>query len=185
MTRCRPAGPAWLWAATALLAGTALTAAWLAIQAERKLSTLVLGGLGVSFSTRIWAAPFPVKDGAAGDAERLVERLERLGYRRIAGAPVKGEYRWDPPELAVYLRGYRIPGSEQAEGFYVFRRARPGSWEVFDGLGGTVPEVRLEPELAIELAGEKSERREPAPWEQIPQSLKDAVVATEDRRAHV
>ena len=180
--RRRPSGPLWLWAAAALLAATALASLWFALQAERKLSTLVLGGLGVSFSTRIWSAPFPVKDGARGEAERLVERLDRLGYRRTNNAPAKGEYRWSPPELTVYLHGHRIPGSEQADGVYILRRAEEGVWTIFDGLGGTVPAIRLEPELVVELAGEKSERREPASWEQIPPSLKEAVVATEDKR---
>ena len=180
--RRRPSGPAWLWAATAVLAATALSGLWLAAQAERKLSTLVVGGLGVSFSTRIWSAPFPVKDGARGEAHRLIERLDRLGYRSVPDAPAKGEYRWAPPELTVYLRGHRIPGSEQHEGVHILRRSGDGSWNVFDGLGGTVPEIRLEPELVVELAGEKSERREPAAWEQIPPALKDAVIATEDKR---
>jgi penicillin-binding protein 1B len=160
----------------------ALASLWLAAQAERKLSSLVLGGLGVSFSTRIWSAPFTVKDGARGEAERLVTRLDRLGYRRTLNAPVKGEYRWDPPELAVYLNGHRIPGSEQTEGVFMLRRSGAGEWNIFDGLGGPVREIRLEPELVVELAGAKSERREPASWEQIPPSLKDAVVATEDKR---
>lgn len=180
--RRRPRGPAWLWAAAALLAAAALSSLWLAAQAERKLSTLVLGGLGVSFSTRIWSAPFPVKDGARGEAHRLVERLDRLGYRSVPGAPAKGEYRWEPPELTVYLRGHRIPGSEQNEGVYALSRSGDGEWSVRDGLGGAVPEVRLEPELVVELSGEKSERREPAAWEQIPPFLRDAVVATEDKR---
>ena len=142
----------------------------------------MLGGLGISFSTRIWSAPFPVKDGGLGEAERLIERLDRLGYRNTRNSPVKGEYRWTPPELTVYLRGHRIPGSEQAEGVYVLRRVDAGSWSVFDGLGGTIPEIRLEPELVVELAGDHAERREPASWEQIPPFLKDAVVATEDKR---
>ena len=180
--RRRRSGPVWLWAATALLAGSALASLWLAFQAERKLSTLVLGGLGVSFSTRIWSAPFPLKDGAFGEAERLIERLDRLGYRRTPNAPAKGEYRWTPPELIVYLRGHRIPSSEQQEGVYILRRSNSNQWNVFDGLGVTVPEIRLEPELAVELAGAHSERREPAAWEQIPPALKDAVVATEDKR---
>ena len=127
--RRRP-GSAWLWAATALLAGTALSSLWLAVQAERKLATLVLGGLGVSFSTRIWAAPFPVKDGGRGEAERLVSRLDRLGYRRTRYSPVKGEYRWTPPELVVSLRGHRIPGSEQSEGVFILRRNDTGAWNI-------------------------------------------------------
>ncbi|MBI3288311.1 MAG: PBP1A family penicillin-binding protein [Elusimicrobia bacterium] len=172
----------WLWTAALLAASAAVASIWLAAQAERKLSKLVLGGLGESFSTRIWSAPFLVKDGARGEAERLVERLDHQGYRRVDGAPAKGEYRWTPPELTVYLRGYRAPSSEQTEGVYVLRRSGVGAWSLFDGLGRTVPELRLEPELVSELSGAKAERREPASWEHIPQSLRDAVVATEDKR---
>ena len=106
--RRRPLGPLWLWAASFLLAFTGLTALWFAAQAERKLSTLVLGGLGESFSTRIWSAPFRVKNDARGESARLIERLDRLGYRRTENIPVKGEYRWAAPELSVYLRGHRI-----------------------------------------------------------------------------
>lgn len=180
--RRRPFGPLWLWAAAILLALTGLGALWFAAQAERKLSTLVLGGLGESFSTRIWSAPFAVKNGARAEAPRLIERLDRLGYRRTEAHPLKGEYRWAPPEMTVYLRGHRIPGSEQAEGAFVLRRSDDAGWLLFDGLGGTVPELRLEPELVVELAGEKSQRREPAEWEQIPASLRDAVISTEDKR---
>ncbi|MCR4295067.1 MAG: transglycosylase domain-containing protein, partial [Elusimicrobia bacterium] len=180
--RRRPFGPLWLWAASILLALTGLFALWFAAQAERKLSTLVLGGLGESFSTRIWSAPFAVRNDAPGESSRLTLRLDRLGYRRVETHPLKGEYRWAPPELTVHLRGHRIPGSEQSEGVYVLRRSDDAGWLLFDGLGGTVPELRLEPELVVELAGEKSQRREPAEWEQIPPSLRDAVISVEDKR---
>ncbi|MDP3542303.1 MAG: PBP1A family penicillin-binding protein [Elusimicrobiota bacterium] len=180
--RRRPFGPLWLWAASILLAFAGLAALWFAAQAERKLSTLVLGGLGESFSTRIWSAPFIVRDAARGESSRLLERLDRLGYRRTDAHPLKGEYRWSAPELTVYLRGHRIPGSEQNEGAFVLRRSEDAGWLLFDGLGGTVPELRLEPELVVELAGEKSQRREPAEWEQIPASLRDAVTSVEDKR---
>ncbi|UPT74629.1 MAG: PBP1A family penicillin-binding protein [Elusimicrobiota bacterium] len=171
-----------LYAALALLMGLGMAAGWLVLQAQRKLSALALGGLGEAFTTRVWAAPFLVGDGALGEAERLVQRLDRLGYRRVEGAPARGEYRWKPPELGVYLRGFRVPGSEQKEGYYSLRRSAAGAWSVFDGLGGSVPEVRLEPELVVELSAGRSERREPAEWEQLPPALKDAVVATEDKR---
>ena len=100
MARRRSSGERWLWIWSGVLAA-AFGASWLAFQAERKLSSLVVGGLGESFSTRIWSAPFILKDGARGEAERFVSRLERLGYRRVDGPPLKGEYRWTPPELTV------------------------------------------------------------------------------------
>jgi penicillin-binding protein 1B len=165
---------------TALALG--LAAAWGASQAERKLSALALGGLGESFSTRVWSAPYSLRDGSREETSRLLERLERLGYRRVDGTPAKGEYRWNPPELAVYLRGYRAPFSSQAEGAYALRRDDEGSWRLKDGLGAALPELRLEPELASQLSGAQRVRRDPLAFEQIPQSLRDAVTSAEDKR---
>ena len=170
---------AFLGAGAALVLGVSVI--WLAVQAERKLSALALGGLGESFSTRVWSAPASVKDGAPAEAERLLERLDRLGYRKVEGSPAKGEYRWSPPELTVYLRGYRAPSSNQAEGLFVLRRD-DASWRIKDGLGNVRPEILLEPELAAQLSGAQKVRRDPVTWEQIPQSLRDAVVAAEDKR---
>ncbi|MFI5347753.1 MAG: PBP1A family penicillin-binding protein [Elusimicrobiota bacterium] len=171
----------WLWtaAAAALLLG--VSAIWLAVQAERKLAALALGGLGESFSTRVWSAPAVIANGAPAETTRLLERLDRLGYRRVDGSPAKGEYRWTPPELTVFLRGYRAPSSSQNEGLFVLRRD-DASWRIKDGLGDVRPDIRLEPELAAQLSGAQKVRRDPVAWEQIPQTLRDAVVAAEDKR---
>jgi penicillin-binding protein 1B len=166
--------------AAALVAG--LASLWFVFQAERKLHALALGGLGESFSTRVWSAPFSVRDGARTEPERLVQRLERLGYRRVDAMPAKGEYRWSPPQLDVYLRGYHAPTSAQDEGDFALSRDDSGAWRLKDGLGGAITEIRLEPELAAQLSGEQRVRRDPLAFEQIPQSLRDAVVAAEDKR---
>ncbi|MDX6768598.1 MAG: PBP1A family penicillin-binding protein [Elusimicrobiota bacterium] len=182
MTRRRKVrAAAWRVAAFAACAAAA-AAVWLCAQAERKLADLRLGGLGESFSTRVWSAPHPVRAGEPAEAERLLQRLDRLGYRRTAAPPAKGEYAWDPPRLTVHLRGHRIPASAQAEGVYALERRGDGTWSIADGLGNAVLEVRLEPELATELSGSRRVRRDPASWEQIPDSLRKAVVAAEDKR---
>jgi penicillin-binding protein 1B len=171
------------WRVAALLAcANAAAAVWLCLQAERKLSQLRLGGLGESFSTRVWGAPHVLRGGAPAEAERLLQRLDRLGYRRSAGAPAKGEYAWDPPRLTLHLRGHRVPGSAQDEGLYALERRGEGAWSIADGLGQPVLELRLEPELAVELSGSKRVRRDPVTWEQIPDTLRKAVVAAEDKR---
>ncbi|HXT00166.1 MAG TPA: PBP1A family penicillin-binding protein [Elusimicrobiota bacterium] len=168
--------------AGAALLAIGLAAAWLGVQAERKLSALALGGLGESFSTRVWSAPFAVRDGARSEPERLFERLDRLGYARVDGIPAKGQYRWNPPELDVFLRGYRAPASSQEEGAYSLRRDGDGSWRLKDGLGSSLAELKLEPELAAQLSGAQRVRRDPLSYEQIPASLRDAVVSAEDKR---
>lgn len=171
------------WRAAAAAAGLlAVAALWLCLQAERKLARLRLGGLGESFSTRVWSAPFAVRDGAPGEAERLLLRLDRLGYRRAAASPAKGEYAWEPPRLTVHLRGHRAPGSAQEEGVFTLERRGDGAWKLSDAEGRAVPELRLEPELVTELSGSRRVRRDPASWEQIPGTLRKAVVAAEDKR---
>jgi penicillin-binding protein 1B len=154
---------------------------WLAWQAERKLSALALGGLGESFSTRVWSAPFVVRRGARGSVERMLERLQRLGYRAVDGLPARGEYRWSPPALELGLRGFRTPAAAQRAGLYSLR-LDGGVWSARDELGSSVDELRLEPELVAALSGARHLRRDPLTWEQIPQQLADAVVAAEDKR---
>jgi penicillin-binding protein 1B len=171
-----------LWVLGAAAAAFLVAALWLSAQAERKLSALALGGLGESFSTRVWSAPFVVRDGARAETNRLLERLDRLGYRRVDAVSAKGEYRWNPPELLVFLRGYRAPTSGQAEGPFLLRRDDAGGWRLRDSRDAPVDEIRLEPELAAQLSGAQKVRRDPLAWEQIPASLRDAVVAAEDKR---
>ena len=102
-----------------------------------------------------------MRDGARSEPQRLFARLDRLGYRRVEGIPAKGEYRWSPPELNVFLRGYRSPVSGQDEGAYTLRRDDSGAWQLKDGLGGALAELRLEPELAAQLPQRCTTRSSP------------------------
>src|SRR5262249_35198354 len=155
------------WAVGTAALAVLMAGAWLAAQAELKLSTLALGGLGESFSTRVWSAPFLVRDGGPAEPPRLLERLDPPRPPRAGRAPAKGEYRWSPPELAVRLRGFRTPSASQAEGLYSLRDDG-GRWRLKDARGAAVPELRLEPELAAQLSGARRVRRDPLAWEQIP-----------------
>lgn len=177
----RRRSPVWLWAVAALAVVAGLSSVWLAVQAERKLAGLALGGLGESFSTRLWSAPFVLRTGMKADPARVQERLERLGYKRVEGFPGRGEYRAVPGETSVFLRGFRSPTAAQDEGTFLLREDDL-EWTVLDAAGGARAEALFEPELVAELTDSHGVRREPATWEQIPQSLKDAVISAEDKR---
>jgi 1A family penicillin-binding protein len=141
-------------------------------KAERKLSRLVLGGLGESFSTRVYAAPFPIDARSSFDPDVLLRRLQRLGYR----------YDWSPPVLRLRLRGFSEPAPAQEPGLFSLTRGEDGRWTARDESGALVERVQLEPELCAELSGPKKVRREPASWEDLPNALKQAVMAAEDKR---
>ena len=181
MTVRRGRSSASTWASTlGVVLGVCLIAAGgLVLYAESRLSSLVLGGLGESFSTRLYSAPYALADGSTAPPERVLARLERLDYRRVAGEPAgPGEFEWQPPgQLTVWLRGFDAPVGKVEAG----RRDlewRGDRWS----LSTSSAPVVFEPELAAELSGAKKVRREPAASEEIPDALKHAVIAAEDRR---
>jgi penicillin-binding protein 1B len=171
----------WLIALALVAGGLGLAAVSVSVFAERKLSLLVLGGLGESFSTRLYSAPHSVPDGSPCPPARLFARLDSLGYQRLPAVTRAGDYSWTPPSLELFARGFRTPLETVPPGQFLLRwdGAR---WEVRSSSGAPAAEVRLEPGLAAELSGARKVRREPADSDEIPKALKDAVVAAEDKR---
>lgn len=168
-----------------LVAGLAAAACFavLAIYAEIRLSRLVLGGLGESFSTRVYSAPYVIHSETSASPERLIERLNRLKYRKALGSPSeKGEYSWEPPTLAVYLRGFELPHLQQRADLYFLTAKAAGAWEISAADGSSAATVALEPEIAAELSGAEKIRREPMSAGEVPDLLKKAVISVEDKR---
>jgi len=186
----------------ALAACILLGIAGLTIYAKHKLSKLVLGGLGEAFSTKVYGGPFLVKSSTPISPEHLIKRLERLRYTKVDSPPTEpGQYQWEPlaprsqssggqqarqrraPLLALnlYLRGFNSP--QMAEPSRLIRLQEfQNLWSSKDEAGNEIDQIALEPELIAELSGPKRIRREPATWREIPENLKHAVVAVEDKR---
>ncbi|MBI4376257.1 MAG: PBP1A family penicillin-binding protein [Elusimicrobia bacterium] len=153
----------------------------LALYAERRLSRLVLGGLGESFSTRLYSAPARIEGSEPGPA-RLLWRIQRLRYAPASAPQLKeGEYSWKEPDLWIALRGFKTPRQLQPGG--LFRLSWNGSqWWISDSSGMPAGAIFLEPELIAELSGATKIRREPAEFDELPRALREAVVSTEDKR---
>lgn len=163
------------------LAAAALAAGIIAFYAELRLSRLVLGGLGESFSTKVYAAPFIIDGRIASSPDRLIQRLERLGYSQTPAPFAPGQFSWQEPTLTVSLRGFKSPRQTQEPGVFLLTRKNE-QWAIFNSSGGLVSSLAFEPELAAELSGPKKIRREPAEAADIPAQLKTAVLVTEDKR---
>ncbi|MEK7286973.1 MAG: PBP1A family penicillin-binding protein, partial [Elusimicrobiota bacterium] len=167
------------------VAGLALGASGvvaLIFYAEQKLSRLVLGGLGESFSTKVFGAPFVLTGDIHPSPEHLIGRLKRLGYRPVEKEPqAKGEFFWEAPTLSVFLKGFELPQASQAKILARLTQQSDGSWALSDQEGRELGQIAFEPELVAELSGPDKVRRDPASWEEIPETFKMAVIAAEDR----
>jgi penicillin-binding protein 1B len=133
--------------------------------------------------TRIYADYTPLTAGVPLQADDLLEKLDRLGYREAERLQQPGDYLRDGNDVDIYTRAFEHPtgsypaesirvtlGKSQIESVVSLREARP------------LDRAALEPELLTSVLSEQLENRSPVTLDQVPQHLQDAVVVTEDVR---
>jgi len=134
---------------------------------------------------RVFSAPFALAEGTPVRRDDLLERLGRLGYRRVEGHPQT------PGEYAVRFRSYEIflNAFDYPEGRFPETpvRIRVGFGQRIGGVdhaetGTALAGVRLEPEMIGVLSGNVREQRLPVAIDDLPETLRRAVIAVEDRR---
>ena len=130
----------------------------------------------LSLPTRIYADYLPLTPGLALQADDLLEKLDRLGYRNVKALQQPGDYTTDRDEIHIYTREFTHPTAK-----YTAQQVRVtfkgGAINSLDA-----DNVALEPELLTSILSEQLENSRPVKLDQIPQSLQDAVIATEDAR---
>ncbi len=131
----------------------------------------------------LYGRPTEVRTGNPLGNLRFHERLRRLSYKKVAGKPSKpGTYSEEPGRIRIYTRDYRIGENPHNGG--------PAVLEVGDGrvtsivslAGVTLDAIHLEPEEIGRIMGPKMESRRPVPLSDIPLSMQNAVIASEDAR---
>jgi penicillin-binding protein 1B len=133
--------------------------------------------------TRIYADYTPLNAGMPMQADDLLEKLDRLGYREAPRLEQPGDFLRSDAGIDIYTRPFTHPSGDypaqpiriafakaQVESVVSLREARP------------LDKAALEPELLTSVLSEQLENRSPVTLEQVPQILQDAVVVTEDVR---
>lgn len=134
--------------------------------------------------TRIYADFTPLAAATPAGMDDLLEKLDRLGYREAERQPAQpGEFKREGDALDIYTRAFSRMDEEypaeqiritfaksQIESVVSLKEARP------------LDRAALEPELLTSVLSEELENRSPVTLDQVPQSLQDAVVVTEDVR---
>ncbi len=139
---------------------------------------------------RVWSAAYPLHAGRTVQEMRLVQRLDRLGYRRVHEKPREaGEFFWGQQVFWIYRRPFRLGGHDHGPRLIsllqdpgntlVLGRLSADAETSYESLG---PEDCLEPELLAESLSAKRVRRELISLDAVPEDLWRAVLAAEDSR---
>lgn len=132
--------------------------------------------------SRIYSDVTVLEPGSAGSADRLAAKLERLFYQAVPGAPeTPGHYRRAGDTLEVYTRDFLYPGRE----FHGYRARVEFDGNVVrsvrDDRGEPLSALVVEPERLGSVFSEEYEDRTLVRLKDVPPSLVDAILVTEDR----
>src|SRR5512143_437373 len=132
--------------------------------------------------SRIYSDVTVLEPGASGSADRLVAKLERLFYRASPGPlDSPGHYRREGDVVHVYSRDFVYPGRE----FHGYRASVEFDGNIVrairDEHGDPLPALVVEPERLGLVLGEEYEDRTLVRLRDVPRSLIDAILVTEDR----
>src|SRR5262245_47134498 len=146
-----------------------------------------------SFPSRLYTAGLPLVAGRALPIQYLQRELSLRGYRRVPSAPHEpGSWAMGARGVEIVLRGFRDAPDPEGRGGpeRVRLEIAAGSLRAVERLGSVAgappPDLRhaprLEPVVFATLMDDHRVRRTWVPLARIPRVVRDAVVASEDRR---
>ena len=162
--------------------GTTMLAGLLAVAYVTSIVVSRFDGRRWSLPSRIYSDLLVMRVGDAVSADRVQAKLDRLLYQSDPAVPRRpGHYRRDGNVLQVYTRSFRYPG-RSFRGFAVRADLTGGRVSSLrDPAGAAVPALVIEPELLGSVFGEELEDRSLVHLSELPRTLTDAILVTEDR----
>ena len=130
---------------------------------------------------RLYSGPFLLKPDLVLAHSHLLERLQRLGYRRATATQSPGDYQLTDEALTIYL--HPQPEGHVAATMVTLSLDQGRVTDVLSPLDGTpLFHVYLEPELLSGVRGASRQVREWIPLAQIPPRIIETVLTIEDSR---
>jgi len=147
-----------------------------------------------SFPSRVYADGVVLEPGRLAPTRWLLGHLAARGYRRTFFSAPDAPGEWTPVSggFEVFLRGFRDAPDPDGQGGPERVQVRVAGGRIAEvhrlgGFAGAPPPdlrhpPRLEPVVVAQLMDEHRVRRTWVPLSRVPQAMRDAVVAAEDRR---
>ncbi|HEU5250926.1 MAG TPA: transglycosylase domain-containing protein, partial [Thermoanaerobaculia bacterium] len=157
------------------------------------LAVAVVGFVGSTIASRFdshrWNLPSRIysditvlEPGGPGSVGRLTAKLERLFYQEAPEGPLTpGHYRRAGDAVEVHTRDFLYPGRRFPGLLARVDFTGETVQSVRDEHGGAVPALVIEPERLGSVFGEEYEDRTLVRLDDVPRSLVDAILVTEDR----
>ncbi len=138
----------------------------------------------ISLPTRVYTDLTPLKPGVPLAPDDVLEKLDRLGYRQDSALAQPGDYIAGRGSIDIYTREFRHPSGDYPAQPVRVTFASGGGIDSVVSLKQASPieNAALEPELLTSILSDQLENSQPVTLNQVPQSLQDAVVVTEDVR---
>lgn len=127
----------------------------------------------------VYARPLELFEGREIEQKAVVRELQVTGYRQN-NSRKPGSYQIVGQQLTIFQRRFYLPGKQQAEQLITINFALDHIAALKTSAGHTLS-VRLEPVEVGRIHPQKQEDRLLVNIKQVPQSLIDALIITEDR----
>ena len=175
----------WLWSHRAALAfslAAMLFAVFCVVLYYTTVVTSRFDGRRWTLPSRIYSDVFVLRPGDQSSPDALCAKLARLLYRPgQAPLPRAGRFHRAGNAVEVFTRDFRYSG-RPLRGFATRVEFAAGHVRsIKDAAGESVSALVVEPELLGSVFGEELEDRRIVRLADVPQTLKDAVLVTEDR----
>jgi penicillin-binding protein 1B len=131
----------------------------------------------------LYGRPAVIRTGDLVENLKIPERLGRLSYQMVSGAPEKpGTWSREANRVRIHTRGFQA-GDVSRPGVRIDIGMAEGRIATLETSSGSFPdELVLEPEEIARILGPKMESRRMVPLSAVPMHLQNAVLAAEDSR---
>ncbi len=132
---------------------------------------------------RVFARPLELYPGANVSLDRLVRKLDTLGYQRVASPTAVGQYTAGEEQIEFFSRGFKFWDFPEAGRHVEVRFVGAVPESVMDrDSGQAIDLMRLEPPEIGRINPQNFEDRKLLAFDEVPKQFVAALVAVEDRR---